>query len=81
MALVGFFMSKLEWSQIDIRHAGKVKVIGDNGPIKIIIGGPSQDGSYWWHVKVEEKGEARSIEQARKLALESVKYTLAEVEQ
>jgi hypothetical protein len=70
-------MSKLEWITIDLKHAEKVKIIGDNGPIKIVIGGPRpEDGLYWWHVKVEEKGYADSIEEARKMALDSVKYEL-----
>ncbi len=69
-------MSKIEWSTINIKHAGKVKIIGDNGPIKIIIGGPLEDGKYWWTIKVEEKGEANSIEEARQAALDSVKYDL-----
>lgn len=72
-------MSKLEWTKIDLKHAGKVKIIGDNGPIKIIIGGPHEDGLYWWHVKVEEKGYAATIEEARQMALDSVKYELEEL--
>ena len=69
-------MSKIEWSTIDIKHANKVKIIGDNGPIKIVIGGPTQDGNYWWTIKVEEKGEAATIEKARQAALDSVRYEL-----
>jgi len=73
-------MSKLEWTTLDLKHAEKVKIIGDNGPIKIIIGGPRpEDGLYWWHVKVEEKGYASTIEEARQMALDSVKYDLEEV--
>lgn len=63
-----------------MEHANKVKIIGDNGPIKIIIGGPLEDGKYWWHVKVEEKGYASSIDDARQAALDSVKYDLEEAE-
>jgi hypothetical protein len=73
-------MSKIEWSTINIKHAGKVKIIGDNGPIKIIIGGPLENGEYWWTIKVEEKGFATSIEEARQMALDSVKYDLEEAE-
>ena len=73
-------MSKIEWSTINIKHAGKVKIIGDNGPIKIIIGGPLDDGKYWWTIKVEEKGEADSIEGARQAALDSVRYELEVME-
>jgi hypothetical protein len=69
-------MSKIDWTTIDLKHAGRVKIIGDNGPIKIIIGGPKEDGKYWWHIKVEEKGEADSIEEARQKALDSVQYEL-----
>jgi hypothetical protein len=72
-------MSKIEWTTIDLKHANRVKIIGDNGPIKIIIGGPLENGNYWWHIKVEEKGEASSIESARQAALDSVKYDLEEV--
>lgn len=71
-------MPKLEWTTLDLKHAAKVKIIGDNGPVKIIIGGPLESGKYWWHVKVEEKGEAQSIEEARQAALDSVKYDLEE---
>ena len=71
-------MSKLDWSTINLDYAKKIKMIGDNGPIKIIIGGPLDSGKYWWHVKVEEKGEADSIEEARQAALDSVKYDLKE---
>lgn len=73
-------MSKIEWSTINIKHANKVKIIGDNGPIKIIIGGPLNDGKYWWTIKVEEKGEADSIENARQAALDSVRYELEVIE-
>lgn len=73
-------MSKIEWSTINIKHAGKVKIIGDNGPIKIIIGGPLETGKYWWTIKVEEKGEADSIESARQAALDSVRYELEVIE-
>lgn len=73
-------MSKIEWSTIDIKHAGKVKIIGDNGPIKIVIGGPLPNGEYWWTIKVEEKGFSPSIESARQAALDSVKYVLEEAE-
>jgi hypothetical protein len=74
-------MSKLEWTTLDLKHAEKVKIIGDNGPIKIIIGGPRpEDGLYWWHVKVEEKGFATNIEEAKKMALETVKLELEEAE-
>jgi archaellum component FlaG (FlaF/FlaG flagellin family) len=73
-------MSKIEWSTINIKHAGKVKIIGDNGPIKIIIGGPLENGEYWWTIKVEEKGFASSIEEARQAALDSVRYDLEEAE-
>ncbi len=76
----GFFMSKLEWTTLDLKHAEKVKIIGDNGPIKIIIGGPLENGEYWWTIKVEEKGFASSIEEARQMALDSVKYDLEEAE-
>jgi hypothetical protein len=72
-------MSKIEWTKIDLKHAKKVKIIGDNGPIKIIIGGPLENGNYWWHIKVEEKGEASSIESARQMALDSVKYDLESI--
>ena len=69
-------MSKIEWSTINIQSAKKVKIIGDNGPIKIIIGGPLDNGNYWWTIKVEEKGEADTIESARQAALDSVRYEL-----
>ena len=69
-------MSKIEWSTINIKEFNKVKIIGDNGPIKIIIGGPLETGEYWWTIKVEEKGEADSIEEARQKALDSVQYEL-----
>ena len=72
-------MSKLDWTTIDIKHANRVKIICDNGPIKIIIGGPREDGLYWWHVKVEEKGYAQTIEEARQMALDSVKYELENI--
>lgn len=72
-------MPKLDWTTIDLKHAGRVKVIGDNGPIKIIIGGPREDGLYWWHVKVEEKGYAQTIDEARQMALDSVKYELENI--
>lgn len=71
-------MPKLEWTTLDLKHAKKVKIIGDNGPIKIIIGGPDEDGVYWWHVKVEEKGYAPTIEEARQMALDSVKCDVEE---
>lgn len=73
-------MSKIEWSTISIAHANKVKVIGDNGPIKIVIGGPLETGEYWWTIKVEEKGTAPSLESARQAALDSVAYSLGEIE-
>lgn len=73
-------MSKLDWSRIDLEHADKVKIIGDNGPIKIVIGGPLEDGRYWWHVKVEEKGYSYTLDDARQAALDSVKYDLEEAE-
>jgi len=72
-------MSKLEWTTLDLKYAGKVKIIGDNGPIKIIIGGPREDGLYWWHVKVEEKGYAQTVDEARQMALDSVKYELENI--
>ena len=72
-------MSKLDWTTIDIKHANRVKIIGDNGPIKIIIGGPLENGEYWWTIKVEEKGFAASIEEARQMALDSVKYELENI--
>ena len=74
-------MSKIEWSTINIKQFNKVKIIGDNGPIKIIIGGPLETGEYWWTIKVEEKGVAPSIESARQAALDAVKYELEEIEQ
>ena len=73
-------MSKIEWSTINIAHASKVKIIGDNGPIKIVIGGPLQTGEYWWTIKVEEKGVAPSIESARQTALDAVAYDIGEIE-
>jgi hypothetical protein len=73
-------MSKLEWTTINIKEFNKVKIIGDNGPIKIIIGGPLETGEYWWTIKVEEKGVAPSIESARQAALDSVAYSLGEIE-
>lgn len=69
-------MSKIDWTTLDLKHAQKVKIIGDNGPIKIIIGGPLENGKYWWHVKVEEKGEADTVEEARQKALDSVQYEI-----
>lgn len=70
-------MSKIDWSEIRVGvDKSKYKIIGDNGPIKIVIGGPTDDGKFWWHIKVEEKGEAASIESARQAALDSVKYDL-----
>lgn len=72
-------MSKMLWSTINIEQGKKVKIIGDNGPIKIIIGGPLENGNYWWTIKVEEKGEGASIESARQAALDSVKYELEEL--
>ena len=71
-------MSKIEWSTINIKEFNKVKIIGDNGPIKIVIGGPLETGKYWWTIKVEEKGEAPSIESARQAALDAVAYNLEE---
>jgi len=72
-------MSKLEWTTMNIKQFNKVKVIGDNGPIKIIIGGPLETGEYWWTIKVEEKGTAHSIEEARQAALDSIKYELEKI--
>jgi hypothetical protein len=72
-------MSKLEWTTINIKQFNKVKVIGDNGPIKIIIGGPLETGEYWWTIKVEEKGVAYSIEEARQAALDSIQYELEKI--
>ena len=72
-------MSKIEWSTINIKEFNKVKIIGDNGPIKIIIGGPMENGNYWWTIKVEEKGEAGSIEAAKQAALYAVAYDLGEI--
>jgi hypothetical protein len=69
-------MSKIDWSTISIKHANKVKIIGDNGPIKIVIGGPLETGEYWWTIKVEEKGVAPSIESARQAALDAVAYDI-----
>lgn len=73
-------MSKMLWSTIDIEQGKKVKIIGDNGPIKIIIGGPLEDGNYWWTIKVEEKGYAQTVESARQAALDSVKYDIEVVD-
>ena len=74
-------MSKLEWSTINLEYAKKIKMIGDNGPIKIIIGGPLENGKYWWHVKVEEKGEAVSVLEAKQAALDSIKFTLDDIDE
>ena len=73
-------MSKIEWSTINIKQFSKVKIIGDNGPIKIVIGGPLETGEYWWTIKVEEKGVAPSIESARQAALDAVAYDIGEIE-
>ena len=73
-------MPKIDWSTINIAHANKVKIIGDNGPIKIVIGGPLETGEYWWTIKVEEKGVAPSIESARQAALDAVTYDIGEIE-
>jgi hypothetical protein len=70
----------MHWSKVVIGlEEKKYKIIGDNGPIKIIIGGPTSEGKYWWTIKVEEKGESASIEEARQAALDSVKYDLQEI--
>lgn len=71
-------MPKLEWTTLDLKHAAKVKIIGDNGPVKIIIGGPQENGLYWWHIKVEEKGYATTIEEAKQLALDNIKHDIEE---
>jgi hypothetical protein len=71
-------MSKIEWSKIEIKHAQKVKIIGDNGRIKVIIGGPLEDGSFWWTIKVEEQGKSPTIEKARQDALDSILYEMEE---
>ena len=66
---------KIEWTKISIPN-DKIKIIGDNGIIKIIIGGPKEDGTYWWHLKIEEKGNSTTIEEAIKDALTGVKYEI-----
>lgn len=69
---------KIEWTTIEIgKNKEKVKIIGDNGAIKVIIGGPTLENKYWWHIKVEEKGEAETVEEAKLKALSAIAHIAA----
>jgi hypothetical protein len=57
------------WEELNIQDGKYKKIVCDLGYAKIIIIGPTEEGGYWWNVKLDEKGLTPTVDGAKKAAL------------